>query len=136
MRRGLLVGAMALAVAACAHNVQARGDVSEPTLEVHNLGPAAVELRVILGVSVHGDTAGFALGTVYSGKTECFKLQAGTTPQTLSVHSIGASFHTNTFLPVTRSAWYLELRGHPETDRLALEPADERCRPGEPSPTR
>ena len=135
MGRSWLVGGMAVLVAACAHGMR-QGDLSEPTIEVSNLGPAAVDLRIVLGVSVQGDTAGFAVGTVYSGRTECFRIQAGTTPQTLRIHSIGGSFHTNTFLPVARSAWRLELRGHPETDRLALEPTDEPCKPGEPSPTR
>ncbi len=135
MGRSWLACGLALAVSACVHNVRGSA-ASEPTLEVSNLGPAAVDLRVVLGVSVQGDTAGFALGTVYSGRTECFRIQAGTTPQMLRIHSIGGSFHTNTFLPDTRSAWRLELRGHPETDRLALEPADEQCKPGERSPAR
>ena len=135
MKRCWLSCAIAVAVAACAHGMR-RGDGSTPTLEVHNLGPAAVDLHVILGVSVAGDTIGFALGTVYAGTTECFRLQGGTTPEQLRLHSASGTFYTPTFLAGTRIGWLLELKGYPSTDRLALEPADERCKPGERSPAR
>jgi hypothetical protein len=121
---------MTAALAACAHGARP-GDGAAPTLEVHNLGPLAVELHVILGVSVAGDTIGFSLGTVYAGTSECFRLQAGTTPQQLKLHSPGWTTYTPTFLSGTRVGWRLLLRGQPATDRLGLEPADERCKPGE-----
>jgi hypothetical protein len=132
MRRRWLLCAMTVAVAACAHGGRA-GDGTAPTLEVHNQGPVAVDLHVILGVSVAGDTIGFALGTVFAGTTECFRLQAGTTPQQLKLHSSGGTTYTPTCLSGTRIAWRLFLRGQPSTDRLGLEPADERCKPGERS---
>ncbi|HYA50602.1 MAG TPA: hypothetical protein VEG33_05485 [Streptosporangiaceae bacterium] len=133
MRQFWLAAAMAVALGACARGMH-RGDGSLPTLQVRNLGPAAVELHVILGVSAAGDTIGFALGTVYAGTTECFRLQAGTTPQQLKLHSSNGTTYTPTFLSGTRDAWRLELKGYASTDRLALEPADERCTPGERSP--
>jgi len=130
MRRCWLACVIAVAVAACAHGMRP-GDGSAPTLEVHNLGPAAVELHAIQGVSVAGDTIGYSLGTVYAGTTECFRLQGGATPQQLKLHSGSGTFYTPTFLAGTRIAWRLELKGYASTDRLALEPADERCKPGE-----
>jgi hypothetical protein len=134
MRRCWLAWVTVMAATACAHGMH-RGDSLPPTLEVHNLGPAAVDLHVILGVSVAGDTIGFALGTVYAGTIECFRLQGGTTPQQLKLHSSNGTTYTPTFLSGTRPAWRLELKGYASSDRLALEPADERCKPGERSST-
>jgi len=127
MSRWWLAGALAVAAGACAHAV--RGRVTpEPTLEVVNHGPSAVDLRIVFGTSVQGDTAGFALGTVFAGETTCFPLTANTLQQVM-IRSIGASYRTTTFIPGSRPAWHLELRGDPQTDRLGLQPADEACTP-------
>jgi hypothetical protein len=135
MKRSWLSVLVAASVASCAHGMR-RGDGTAPTLEVRNLGPSAVELHMIQGVSVAGDTIGYSLGTVYAGTAECFQLQGGSTPQQVKIHAGGATVYTPTFLAGTRIGWRLELKGYPSTDRLALEPADERCKPGERSSAR
>jgi hypothetical protein len=123
-RRLWLTGMVAVAAAGCAHGMP-RSDGLPPTLEVHNQGPVAVDLRVVMGVTVEGDTIGFALGTVFAGTTECFRLQEH------RLHTSGGTTYTPMFLAGTRNAWRLNLRGYPSTDRLALEPADQRCTPGQ-----
>jgi len=120
---------VSVAVAACA-SVLHRGELPGPTLLVHNAGVAAVDLRVLQGVSVVGDTAGYALGTVFAGETACFSLESVNTPQWLTIKSIGVTLLTSSFIPTSHPAWGMELRGDPHTDVLALQPADERCKPG------
>jgi hypothetical protein len=128
MVRWLLAGALAVAVGACAHAMRGRVN-AEPTLEVVNEGASAVALHVVLGVSVRGDTAGFALGTVFAGETACFRLLSGGTLQQLSIRSAEGTFHTTTIIPGSQPGWRLELRGDPQMDRLALQPADRACKP-------
>jgi hypothetical protein len=119
-----------VAVAACA-SVFRRGDASGPTLLVHNTGPAAVELHVLQGVSVVGDTSQYTLGTVFAGETACFGLEPASVQRWVTIKSLEGSIRTLGFIPSTRAAWSMELRGDPRTDVLALQPADDRCKPGE-----
>ena len=129
MRRGVLVCMVTATVAACASALH-RGDSNDPTIEVYNSGPTAIELHAILGVGAAGDTIGFLLGTVYAGKTSCFRLQTTTTPQWVKIHSMDGTYYTPSFNSAVRPAWRLDLTGNPQTDRLALQPADERCKHG------
>ncbi len=119
---------MVVAGAACASGM--RRDAPVPTLEVHNEGPAAVDLRLLQGVTVAGDTLGYFLGTVFAGRVDCFALQEISTPQWLSIHSIDGTLRTPSFLAASRTAWVLELTGNPRTDPLGLSPVDVRCKPG------
>jgi hypothetical protein len=107
-----------------------RGNAPGPTLEVYNAGAASVDLHLIQGVSVLGDTIGYSLGTVFAGSTACYQLQSVSTPQWVKVRSLDGAFLTPSFIAANRPAWSLELRGNPLTDPLALEPADEQCTPG------
>lgn len=127
MRQRWLVGAVAATVAACASALR-RPESTDPTLEVYNRSPAAMDLHAILGVGAAGDTIGFRLGTVFAGRTVCFRLLATTTPQWVKIHSMDGTYYTPRFVSASREAWRLDLSGNPETDRLALQPADERCR--------
>jgi hypothetical protein len=129
MRQRWMVWAATVAVAACASALR-RGDSNDPTIEIHNLSPAAIELHAILGVGAAGDTIGFLLGTVYAGKAACFRLQATTTPQWVKIRSMDGTYYTPRFVSASRAAWSLELTGNPETDRLALQPADAQCSHG------
>lgn len=121
------VAATATACASASH----RAYYNDPTIEIHNGGAASVELHVIQGVSVLGDTIGYSLGTLFSGQTACFELQSTTTQQWVKVKSVDGAFLTPSFNATSRQAWRLDLRGNPRTDPLALQPADEKCRPGE-----
>ena len=121
------VAATASACASASHRIY----YNEPTIEVHNGGAASVELHVIQGVSALGDTIGHALGTLFSGQTACYELQPATTQQWVKVKSVDGVFLTPSFIAASRQAWSLDLRGNLRTDPLALQPADEKCRPGE-----
>lgn len=121
-------------VAGCASAMR-RGAVTGPTLEIYNAGPASVDLHLIHGVSVLGDTIGYLLGTVFAGQTACFQLEPVTAPQWLKVKSLDEVFLTPSFIAANRPAWSLELRGNPRTDPLALQPAGEQCKPGAHPPS-
>ena len=125
------VAVTATACASAAH----RTYYPDPTVEVRNGGAASVDLHVVQGVSVLGDTIGYLLGTVFAGQAACFELELVTTPQWLKVRSVDGAFLTPSFIPGSRQAWSLELRGNPRTDPLALQPADEKCRPGASRPS-
>jgi hypothetical protein len=118
-----------MAVAACASALH-RGDVPGPTLLVHNAGAAAVDLRILHGVSVAGDTAWYVLGTVFAGETACYGLESVNTREWLAIKTIGQAQLTPSFIPASHPAWAIELRGDPRTDGLGLQPADEKCKPG------
>jgi hypothetical protein len=128
MRHRWLVWVVA-GTTACASALR-RSESTDPTLEVRNGGPAAVELRAIFGVGAAGDTVGMLLGTVFSGRTGCFRLQSTGTPQWLKVHSVDGTYLTTRFVTAGRDAWELTLTGNLQTDRLGLEPADGRCKVG------
>jgi hypothetical protein len=134
MKQRWLVWVATATVAACASAFH-RTYFTDPTIEVRNEGPASVDLHLVQGVSVGGDTIGYLLGTVFAGRTECFQLQSSATPQWLRVRTVDGTIVTPSFLATSRQAWRLELHGNPRTDRLALEPADEKCRPGTRSRT-
>ena len=134
MRQRWLVWTAAATATACASALHHTYS-TEPTIEVRNGGLASVDLHLIQGVSVAGDTIGYLLGTVFAGKTECFLLQSNAAPQWLKVRTVDGTIITPSFYAASRQAWRLDLHGNPGTDRLALEPADEKCRPGTPSRT-
>jgi hypothetical protein len=125
--RTLLLLCMPAVAAACAGRLHPASN-TEATLWVRNTGVAMVTLHQIIGIGAAGDTLGYRLGTVYAGKTACFRLEAGPSSQWLLVHSAEGTFATVTFVPASRPAWRLDLTGHPETDRLSLQPADGKCR--------
>ncbi len=135
MKQRWLVWVATATVAACASTLH-RTYSTEPTIEVRNGGPASVDLHVVQGVSVAGDTIGYRLGTVFAGKTECFQLQSSTGPQWLKVRTVDGTIVMPSFYASSRQAWLVDLHGNPRTDRLALQPADEKCRPGTQSRTR
>jgi hypothetical protein len=134
MRQRCLVWTVAATATACASALHHTYS-TDPTIEVRNEGPAAVDLHLILGVSVAGDTIGYLLGTAFAGKTECFLLQSNAAPQWLKIRTVDGTIITPSFFAASRAAWLLDLHGNPRTDLLALEPADEKCRPGTPSRT-
>ena len=124
-----LACAATAAVAACASFLH-RGETPGPTLLVHNGGAASVDLAVLQGISVLGDTAAYTLGSVFAGETACFRLESLNTPQWLMIKSIGGTNLTLSFIPTSHPAWGIELRGDPKTDALGLQPADDKCEPG------
>ncbi len=115
------------AVTACAAILHG-GRESGPTLEVTNDGPSYVRLTSVYGVGVEGDTIGLPLGTVFANHTECFHLEARSSPQVLLIHSLDGTFTTPSFVAVSHDSWELTLTGHPVTDRLSLQPARSRCK--------
>jgi len=124
-----------VAVAACASLLH-RSDAPGSTLLVHNAGATAVDLHVLQGISVVGDTAQYMLGTVFAGETACFRLETVGMPQWLTIKSIGGILLTPSFYPADHPAWEIELRGDPLTDGFGLQPADEKCQPGARLPLR
>ncbi len=124
--RGLWILGL-LSLTACAAILHG-GRETEPTLEVTNEGTGYVRIRAVYGVTTAGDTLGLPLGTVFAGRTECLHLETRSTPQHLRIYSDEGVFDTPTFVTTSRIAWRMNLTGHPEADRLALEPAPSRCK--------
>ncbi len=123
--RGLWILSL-ISLTACAAFLRGRRD-DEPTLEVQNNGMASVRVTAIYGIGAAGDTIGLPLGTVFSAHSECFRLEARSTPQFLRFQTAEGNFITPTFITIDRVGFQITLTGHPSTDRLSLMPSDHRC---------